>query len=216
MMSPRMLRPILDDLLGAYAHEKIFNFLHLPVQSGNNEVLRRMKRGYTVEQFWDVVEAFRQEVRPLTLATDVIVGFPGEGEKEFEETMRLVRELKPEILNVTRFSPRPGTPAATWPDQVPGWVVKGRSRKLTQLRFEIGRERHRILVGSKLRVITAEKGKRGTTLARAGDYRPVILPGHLPLGALLDVRVEDSTETYLVGRPLGPAQANERELVAAT
>ncbi|MFQ5838350.1 MAG: tRNA (N(6)-L-threonylcarbamoyladenosine(37)-C(2))-methylthiotransferase [Thermoplasmata archaeon] len=202
MMSPMMLRPIIDDLLEAYKQEKLFKFLHLPVQSGDDEVLRRMKRGYTVEQFWDVIEAFRREINPLTLATDIIVGFPGEGEEEFENTLELVRELRPDILNITRFSPRPGTPAAAIEGQVPSWVMKERSRELTKLRFEIGRETHRRLIGSSLRVLTTEEGKWETTLARSDAYRPVVLPGRWPLGEFLDVRVEGSTETYLQGRPL--------------
>lgn len=202
MMSPMMLRPMIDDLCAAYREKKIFNFLHLPVQSGNDRVLRRMKRGYTVEKFWEVVEAFRLEVRPLTLATDIIVGFPGEGEEEFEDSLDLVRELKPDIVNITRFSPRPGTPAAYVEGQVPGWVVKRRSRELTKLRFEVSQRTNKQLEGARLRVLTTEEGKNGTTLARSEDYRPVVLDGRIPLGEFTEVIVVDSTETYLRGEIL--------------
>ncbi len=202
MMSPMTLRPLLDDLVEAYASEKVFSFLHLPFQSGNDAILKRMRRGYTIGHFWDVVEGFRDHVRPLTLATDIIVGFPGEGEQEYEDTLALVRELEPDILNVTRFSPRPGTPAASMQDRVPGWVAKERSRELTRLRLEISRARHRRLVGRRLRVLTTEEGKWETTLARSDDYSPVVLRKRLPLGQFLDVVVRGSAETYVTGEPL--------------
>lgn len=203
MMSPMFLRPVLGDLLRAYPREeKVFNFLHLPVQSGNDDVLRRMKRGYTVDQFWEVVHAFREEVRPLTLSTDVIVGFPGEGTAEWQDTMDLIRELEPDIVNITRFSARPGTPAAEMEERVPGWEVKERSRELTKLRFRIGRRNQSRFVGRRLRVLTTEEGKGATTVARSQDYRPVVLPGRRPLGEFLEVEVEGATATYLKARPV--------------
>ncbi len=201
MMSPMMLRPITSDLLQAYQEEKVFNFLHLPVQSGNDTILKRMRRGYRVDQFWEVVGAFRRKVRPLSLATDVIVGFPGEGEVEFEDTLDLIRELKPDILNITRFSPRPGTPAASMGDQVPGWIMKQRSRELTKLRFEMSQRANRKFVGRRLRVLTTEEGKNGTTIARSQDYRPVVLPGRHALGKFVEVSVTAAREIYLLGRP---------------
>ncbi len=209
MMSPMMLRPILSDLLEAYREEKVFKFLHLPVQSGNDGILRRMRRGYTVAQFWDVVEAFRDEIGPLTLATDVIVGYPGERQKEYEDTLDLVRELRPDLLNITRFSPRAGTPAATMDGRVPGWKVKERSRELTTLRFCISGDIHNGLVGCPLQVLTTEVGKVGTTMSRSEDYRPVVLPGLWPLGRFLKVQVEAATDAYLLGRVL---KASEGEV----
>lgn len=210
MMSPMMLRPILGRLVDAYREEKAFRFLHLPVQSGNDEVLRRMRRGYTVERFWEAVDAFRSHVRTLSLATDVVVGFPGESDREFEDTLDLVEDLRPDVLNITRFSPRPGTPAAAMEDRVPGWKLKERSRRLTALRFRISRRIHEERVGSTVEVLTTEVGKAGTTVARTDDYRPVVLPGELPLGASLPVRLESASDVYLRGRPLGPLPEGER------
>lgn len=199
MMSPMMLRPILDDLVEAYQEKKVFNFLHLPVQSGNDAVLARMRRGYTVAKFWEAVEAFREAVHPLTLATDAIVGFPGETPEAFEETVALLKELKPDIINVTRFSARPGTPAATMEGQVSGGEMKRRSRELTRLRFALGEIRHRAFLGAQLRVLTTEEGKGETTMARSDDYRPVVLPGTLPLGEFCSVKVVGASPIYLKG-----------------
>src|SRR5207249_7054979 len=140
MADPLTVHPIQDDLVDAYCSEKVFKFLHLPVQSGDDRILEAMRRQYTVSQFEDIVRTFRRAYPNITLSTDVIVGFPGESEEQFEATIELIRRVRPDIVNVTRFSPREGTPAATMSGQIVGWRVKERSRRLTRLRFQISRD----------------------------------------------------------------------------
>src|SRR5437879_13847992 len=106
---PLTVYPIVDELVRAYASEKIFKFLHLPVQSGSDRILEAMRREYSVAQFEEIVHRFRQAYPELTLYTDVIVGFPGEIEDEFEATMDLVRRVRPVLGNVMRFSASIGT-----------------------------------------------------------------------------------------------------------
>lgn len=101
-------------------------------------------------------------------------------------------------------------------NQVPGWKMKERSRELTKLRFEIGRSINHPLLGSRLRVITTEEGKPGTTLARSDDYRPVVIRGRVPLGDFVEVLVEDSTETYLLGKSLDGSGGESSSLSDAT
>jgi threonylcarbamoyladenosine tRNA methylthiotransferase CDKAL1 len=199
MADPLTVYPILDDLIRAFQSEKVFTFLHLPVQSGSDEILEAMKREYTVEQFEEIVDRFRREFPDITLSTDVIVGFPGESESQFESTLRLVERTRPEIVNVTRFSPRTGTRAATMPDQIVGWKVKERSRRLTRVRFRIAQETHDLYVGTEADALVTEPGKEGTVLARTPEYRQVVLHEPLPLGEFVRVRIDVARPTDLLG-----------------
>ena len=199
MADPLTVLPILDDLVDAYASEKVFKFLHLPVQSGDDDVLARMRRDYTVSDFESIVAAFRAAFPELTLSTDVIVGFPGETEDAFEATLDLVRRVRPDIVNVTRFSARPGTPAASYPGQVVGWRVKQRSRRLTSLRFALAREAHQRFVGEEVDVLVTEPGKGDTFLARTPEYRQVVLHEPAALGTFARVRIDAARATDLFG-----------------
>ncbi len=204
MADPLTVLPIVDDLVGAYASHKVFKFLHLPVQSGDDAILESMRREYTVSQFEDIVAAFRRKFPDLTLSTDVIVGFPGETEPKFEATMDLIRRVRPDIVHITRFSPRPGTPAAGMAGQVVGWRAKERSRRLTGLRFRIARERNRAYVGREMDLLVTEPGKPGTVLGRTSEYRQVVLQEPAPLGEFVRVRIEEGRATDLAGIIVDP------------
>ncbi len=199
MADPLTVLPIVDELVDAYGSEKVFKFLHLPVQSGDDGVLERMQREYTAADFEAIVARFRAAYPDLTLSTDVIVGFPGETDEAFEATMDLVRRTRPDIVNVTRFSARPGTPAATFPGQIVGWRVKQRSRRITALRFAVAREIHQRFVGDEVDVLVTEPGKDGTVLARTPEYRQVVLHEPAPLGEFVRVRIDAARATDLFG-----------------
>ena len=113
--------------------------------------------------------------------------------------MDLVRRTRPDVVNVTRFSPRAGTPAAAMPGQIVGWRVKERSRRLTRLRVSIAREIHEGLVGRELSILTTEPGKAGTTLARTDAYRQVVLPSEEPIGEFGVARILAGREADLIG-----------------
>src|SRR5437879_3556132 len=167
MADPLTVYPIQEELVAAYASDKLFKFLHLPVQSGDDAILESMRRQYTVSEFEEIVRRFRRTFPEITLSTDAIVGFPGESEEQFEATMELVRRVRPDIVNVTRFSPREGTPAATMPGRIVGWNVKERSRRLTRLRFQLAREMNERFIGSEGTVLVKAPGKPGTDLPPA-------------------------------------------------
>ncbi len=202
MADPLTVLPILDDLVAAYASEKVFKFLHLPVQSGDDAILEAMRREYRVEDFRTIVAAFRDAYPDMTLSTDLIVGFPGESDDAFGRTMDLVRETEPDIVNVTRFSAREGTPAATMPGQIAGWRVKERSRRLTALRFEISRALHAAFVGHDVTVLVTEPGQEGTIRARTAEYRQVVLREDVPIGSFARVRIDAGRATDLLGHVL--------------
>ncbi len=202
MANPTHMVPILDELVTAYRNEKVFRFLHLPVQSGNDGVLKRMNRGYKVEDFVDIVKTFRNIHPDLSLSTDIIAGFPGESEEEFEDSLKLIKHVRPDIVNITRFSSRPGTRAQDMEAKVVGWRVKERSRRLNLLRAEISRKNNERFVGGRESVLTVEYGNRDATVARTGAYRPVVIFEKLPLGEFFEVEIVDNGETYLIGRRL--------------
>ncbi|MBO8175626.1 MAG: tRNA (N(6)-L-threonylcarbamoyladenosine(37)-C(2))-methylthiotransferase [Thermococcus sp.] len=198
MMNPNHVIKFLDELIDAYKDEKIYKFLHLPVQSGDNEILRKMGRTYTVEDFEEIVNAFRKEFPELNLNTDIIVGFPGESEEAFQNTVELIKRVKPDKINVSRFSPRPGTLAARMPNQIVGWRVKERSRYLHRLRLAISYEINQKYVGKEVLVLTHGKGKKGGVEGRTMNYKEIILP-EAPIGEFVKVKVTKATATYLMG-----------------
>ncbi|MGC8838273.1 MAG: MiaB/RimO family radical SAM methylthiotransferase [Anaerolineae bacterium] len=156
-----------DDLIQAVATlPKVCEQFELPVQSGSNAVLRRMGRTYTVEEYRRLVEAIRERVPGAALATDVIVGFPGETVAEFEETLRLLAEVRFDVVHVAAYSPRPGTPAARLPDDVPAEEKERRRRAVEELQEGIAREINQGLLGQVVEVLVEDlhRGKwRGRT-----------------------------------------------------
>jgi len=203
MLNPFVLDRILPDLVEAFRHPRMFKFLHLPLQSGSDRILREMRRHHTADDVLRQVHAFRAAFPDLVLATDVIAGFPGERAEDHRATVALLEALQPEMVNVTRFSARPGTPAAERDDQVLLREVKARSRELTALRLRLCRERLARWVGREVSVLVTEPGKNGTMLARTPEYAPVVLPPGTPLGARLQVRITAASDVYLQGEPVG-------------
>ncbi|UCD91787.1 MAG: tRNA (N(6)-L-threonylcarbamoyladenosine(37)-C(2))-methylthiotransferase [Methanobacteriota archaeon] len=193
------LLPILRETLDSYESEKIYKFLHVPVQSGDDRMLSKMNRRYAVDDFISVVSTFRSQYPDSTISTDIITGFPGETEEQFRASLRLMEETQPEIINVTRFSPREGTAAFEMDEKVPGWKSKERSRELTKLRSEISLKKNSSLIGSVLNVMTTEHVKSGTTMGRTSSYRPIVLPEALPLGIFCDAKVVSARDAYLIG-----------------
>ncbi|NJE04152.1 tRNA (N(6)-L-threonylcarbamoyladenosine(37)-C(2))-methylthiotransferase [Thermococcus sp. MV11] len=197
MMNPNHVLKFLDELVEAYRDEKVYKFLHLPVQSGDDEVLRRMGRTYTAEEFEEIVRTFRRRIPHLNLNTDIIVGFPGESDDAFQNTVELVKRVRPDKINVSRYSPRPGTIAARW-KQLPGWKVKERSRLLHRLRLQIAYEINRTYVGKTVEVLVHGEGKKGGIEGRTSNYKDIILDSGRP-GEFLEVKVDWAGSTYLRG-----------------
>lgn len=198
MMSPQSLEPHLDAYLEALADGRAYRFLHLPLQSGSDRVLEAMRRGYRADQFRRQVEAARRRIPDLHLATDVIVGFPGETEDDFRATEELLEAVGPETVNVTRFSARPGTPAAHL-TPLPPRVAKRRSRSVAELRHRLSRARFERWIGTQTVGRVVEHGPGESSVARLANYLPVVLDRRFPLGVDLELRVDGARSTYLLG-----------------
>jgi len=200
MMNPDSLRGQEGDLARIIGHKNVYKFLHLPVQTGSDRLLKVMGREYSVGEFEDQVRTIRQAVPRLTLSTDVICGFPGESDQDHRDSLEMLQSVRPNIVNVTRFSSRPGTAAESMRAQVVSRIAKDRSREIAKLRFEIASDINAKLIGECIEVIATEEGKTGTTICRDYAYVPVVIPIQLPLGSKIRTVVTESHPTHLVGR----------------
>jgi len=201
MMNPNSALLIKDQLLRAYQSPKIYRFLHIPVQSGSEEILQSMGRRYSAVSFLELVCAFRSAIPKITIITDVIVGFPGETDGDFIDTLHLVKSLQPDKVNITRFSARPGTAAARLYD-MPDRIKKDRSREMTGLWQKIAAERNQQYVGEILPARITERGRDGTMKARAENYLGIVVKGRPKLGSIVLVQVTHSNPFYVSGHLL--------------
>lgn len=198
MANPSHIKQFEKELVEIYKDPHIYRFLHVPVQSGDDKVLLDMNRGHSVKEFLDTVSLFRKNIKDLYLCTDIIVGFPTEDESAFENTYKLIEKIRPDKINLTRFSPRPGTDSSKM-KQIPTWIVKERSRKLNLLRKKISFETNRSYIGRNFETLVTEKNKDGTFTGRIYNNKPVILENAI-VGQFIDLDIEDVTSTYLIGR----------------
>ncbi len=201
MMTPNYALDILDRLVKAYQHEKIFKFLHLPVQSGDDEVLKRMRRFYTVEDFNNVIAKFRKVIPNMTISTDVICGFPGETSEAFEKTIHLIEKVKPDIVNVSKFFPRPRTSAEKLKPKIPPRKIKERSKKMARLVGGIALKKNEAWINWKGQVLIDEKGKKlRSWIGRNFAYKPIVVQSRESLlGRIVNVNVVKAFQTYLKG-----------------
>jgi len=197
MMNPMFMPRIRDNLLKSFENSKVFRFLHIPVQSGSNVVLNDMKRGHTVETFKNVVNKFRTKFGSFTISTDIIIGYPTETQENFEETIELLKETTPDIVNISRYSRRPGTIAAEMP-QIDMSEVKRRSKQATELINKISLENNKKWVGWKGNVLFDEN-LDGQIKGRNFAYKPIFVNEVVEIGQICSVKVIDATTHSLIG-----------------
>tara|TARA_Y100000310_G_C20689243_1_gene821133 strand:+ start:1752 stop:2996 length:1245 start_codon:yes stop_codon:yes gene_type:complete len=201
MMNPHHLKRIYSDLIPLFEDERIYKFLHVPVQAGSDRILKLMRRGYTVDQYKELIENLKKDIPNITIATDIIVGFPTETEDEFTETLDLVKETKPDIVNMSRFGARPNTVAFDMP-QLHGRDKKERSRKLTSVCRAVSFRQNERMLGSIENVFVSEKGTNGKFVGRTSNYKPILLDSDLR-GKFVNVEATEIFPFYLKGRLFG-------------
>lgn len=200
MINPDHARRLLPSIISALKHERFYKFLHVPVQSGSDKVCREMNRFHSVGDFENIVGALRKEIPDATISTDIIVGYPTETESDFQETLSLLKRVKPDITNVSKFSPRPGTKAKEM-RQLPNETIKRRSVICSRLVREISREARIRFIGRRERVLITEKQRDHT--GRDVNYRQVVVKRFKGvLGDTLDVRITDANHGSLFGEPI--------------
>jgi MiaB-like tRNA modifying enzyme len=200
MMNPMYMPKIRDGLLKSFQNSKVFKFLHVPVQSGSDKVLNGMKRGHTAKTFRDAVDKFRTNFSKFTISTDIIVGFPSETEDDFQKTIDLLNTTQPDIVNLSRYSKRPGTEAAK-SKQVDVSEVKRRSKIIFDLINEISYENNKKWIGWKGQVLIDEKSEDGIK-GRNFAYKPIFVKEKVEIGQNHRVEIIDSTNHILIGKIL--------------
>jgi tRNA-2-methylthio-N6-dimethylallyladenosine synthase len=203
---PRDFTPRMVEQMGR--HPNICPYLHLPVQSGSDTVLRRMGRGYTRAEYLDLVRQLREARPGLSLSTDLIAGFPGESDDDFEQTLDLLREVGFSALYAFTYSSRPGTAAPRLGGEIEPGVASERLQRIFQLQEGIQREINQMLVGQELEVIVTGWGKQpGTQTGRSTCHRVVhFQAGSEPaaLGGISRVLVQSASAHSLVGERVSP------------
>jgi len=194
-----------DDLVAAYGElPKLCESAHLPAQSGSNRILKAMHRGCTRERFLGIVGKLRRVQPRIGITTDIIVGFPGETEEDFELTLSLVREAQFDNAYLFKYSPRKDTPAAAMPDQVPAAVKEERHARLLEEINAIGRRRYSELVGETVQILVEGPSRNNPArlMGRTRCNKIVVFEGHKRhRGQLMDLRIERAGLFTLYGDP---------------
>jgi len=196
------------DVIEAMAEcEKVCEHIHFPLQSGSDRILRAMQRSYRSERYLSWLERIREAVPGVAVTTDIIVGFPGETAEDFLATLDVVRAARFDQAFTFQYSPRPGTPAGTMPDQVPKEVVQERFDRLVELQESISLERMRATVGRTFEVLVEGVGRKGGVQSRTRTNKVVHLPGALAPGTFQDARIVAAHPHHLNGEVVGVTEA---------
>ncbi|KAK8376737.1 hypothetical protein O3P69_009984 [Scylla paramamosain] len=201
MTNPPYILDHLKDIAEIMKHPRVYAFLHVPVQSGSDGVLGEMRREYTVKDFSTVVDFLKERVPGITIATDIICGFPTETEEDFQETLQLCSKYKFPSLFINQFYPRPGTPAARM-KRIPTQEVKNRTRRLTEL-FQSYRPYDHKLGERQTVLVTEESHDKQHWVGHNKFYEQVLVPKKDNfLGKLVEVEIMETGKHYMRGRPI--------------
>jgi MiaB-like tRNA modifying enzyme len=203
MMNPEYVLEILHDLIEVYKENTFFKFLHLPIQSGDDGILSIMRRHYKVSDVKKIVNSFKEEIPNLSLATDFICGFPGEDKCAFQRSLKLIKKIKPDVINISKFSPRPNTSAKEM-EQIDNKEISYRSRIMSELSRKMSLEKNKQWMEWSGEVIVDEKGKFDNSwIGRNYAYKPVVIKHEKNLlGKRLKIQIFNVFSTYLEAKIL--------------
>ena len=200
MFNANLISDYLSDFLSAMDSEHFFKFFHIPVQSGSNRILAAMNRRYRIQEFQSMVTKIRNKFPRATIATDIIVGFPGETQNDFEESIALVETLRPTIVNISKYGDRPGTTASKSVQKVNTSLKKDWSRELSRLVSDIMKLENESWVGWTGPVLVTKSGSKGGMICRNESYKPIVVHESHPMGAWLKVEVTSAEKTHLYAK----------------
>jgi len=197
MMHPKNMIGNLDELIEAFKHKNVFKFIHVPIQSGNDSVLNDMNRRHTIEQFKKIISKFREEIPEISIATDIIVGYPTESDEAFEDTLNLIREIKPDFIHISKYRHRPMALSLSL-TEISHDTMKKRSKTLNELKTNVLQENNLKQIGTVQNILITEKGSKGGYIGRTDSYKPVVVE-EAKIGEFVEVKIEEATSTYLKG-----------------
>ena len=197
MLHPKSVMGNLGDLIEAFKHKNVYKFIHIPIQSGNDSVLKDMNRGHTVKEFKEIISRFREEIPEISIATDVIVGYPTETDEAFEDTLNVIGDIKPDFIHISKYRHRPMTESSNLPE-IDYNEMKKRSKALNELKSEILFEKNQNEIGKIRNILITEKGSKGGYIGRTDSYKPVVV-NEGKIGSFVKVKIDEATSTYLKG-----------------
>jgi MiaB-like tRNA modifying enzyme len=198
MMNPMYMPRIKEKLIESYDNDKVFKFLHIPVQSGSDKVLNDMKRGHTSQTFREIVKKTKERFENFTISTDIIVGFPSETEEDFQKTITLLDETKPDVVNLSKYSARPGTDAAEL-KQIDAAEIKRRSKVIFDQINKISLRSNEKWIGWKGKVLFDENTEEGIK-GRNYAYKPISIDEKVNIGQSHIVEITKATRKRLIGK----------------
>jgi tRNA-2-methylthio-N6-dimethylallyladenosine synthase len=189
--------------------DAVCEHIHFPLQSGSDSVLRRMQRSYRSDRYLGWLDRIRDAIPSIAVTTDIIVGFPGETEEDFRQTLRVTEVAQFDAAFTFQYSPRPGTAAATYQDQVPKEVVQERFDRLLELQERISLERNRALIGQDVEVLVEGEGRKANLKGRTRTNKLVHFAGAVDPGIFVNVRVTEAHPHHLNGTLVDPRREDE-------
>lgn len=198
MMHPKSLRENIDEIIDVFkTQKKIYNFIHLPIQTGSEKVLGEMNRLHTISEYKGMLNKFKKEISDLTFATDIIVGYPTETEEDFKQTLALLDEIKPDIIHISKYMHRPGATSNTL-KEIDHKTMKDRSHRVNDMKDKVMFENNEKYVGKTYDVLVLARGSSGGYVGYTDAYKNVIIPDDVKLGSFQKVRIVKPNRTYLL------------------
>jgi tRNA A37 methylthiotransferase MiaB len=198
-MEPMLLSRFIRELLPLFRDERLYRYFHIPVQSGDDKVLRLMRRKYTVQDYKEIVSHIRQQPWKSSIVTDLIVGFPGEDEESFRRTLAFLEEVRFDKVHVARYTLRPFTEGYLL-HGIPEPEKKKRSRLATDVILRIAYEINKTYIGEVKEALVENISFKGDLTARTIEYKPVIIKNQsAKIGDFVKVKIVDASPLHLVG-----------------
>lgn len=200
MMHPKNIFDDVDELINAFKLPNVYKFIHLPVQTGSDKVLKEMNRRHTIEEYIDFVKKIRNSIPEITLATDIIVGYPTETDEDFQKTIDLLEEIKPNLIHLSKYRHREGALSSSL-EEIPHSLMKQRSKKLSEIKEKITNDENKHLLGKVLNILIVQKGSKGGYIGKSDSYLPVVVD-NAEIGTFIKVKITKTTSTYLIGEKI--------------
>ncbi|RAP53213.1 MAG: threonylcarbamoyladenosine tRNA methylthiotransferase [Methanosphaera sp. rholeuAM270] len=196
MMHPKSLKGQLDEVISVFKrNEKIYNFVHIPVQTGSPKVLKEMNRLHSLDEYKYMINNFKKEIPDLSVATDIIIGYPTETEEDFLQTLDLLYEIKPDIIHISKYMHRPGAKSNSL-KEIEHKIMKERSHRINEVKTEVMLENNKALEGTLQKVLITSKGSSGGFVGYTNSYKNVIVDD-VRIGSFVDVKIVEGKRTYL-------------------
>ena len=200
MMHPKNIFDDVDELIDAFKLPNVYKFIHLPVQTGSNKVLKEMNSRHIIEEYLDFVKKIRNSIPEITLATDIIVGYPTETDEDFQKTIGLLEEIKPNLIHLSKYRHREGALSSSL-EEIPHSLMKHRSKKLSEIKEKITNDENKHLLGKVLNILIVQKGSKGGYIGKSDSYLPVVVD-NAEIGTFIKVKITKTTSTYLIGEKI--------------